>query len=29
MTRSHQKFDLGPKFSLRMQLEGLLTGKKD
>jgi hypothetical protein len=28
MTRSHQKFDLGPKLSLRVQLEGLSINKK-
>jgi hypothetical protein len=28
MTRSHQKFDLGPKLSLRVQLKGLSINKK-
>jgi hypothetical protein len=28
MTRSHQKFDLVPKLSLRVQLEGLRINKK-
>ena len=28
MTRSHQKFDLIPKLSLRVQLEGLSINKK-
>jgi hypothetical protein len=28
MTRCHQKFDLVPKFSLKVQLEGLSINKK-